>query len=119
MTKKPKQSSHFKAGMVAGALFGLAAGIYMSSKEGKQMAKRLQSESAKVHKKLMTELKKKKELSEKAYEESIDTVLAYYLKSSQIAKTELPALRRYLLGKWQLVQKEMRDVKPRSARKGR
>ncbi|MBE7525696.1 hypothetical protein KJZ71_00615 [Patescibacteria group bacterium] len=108
-TPRPKKS-HFKAGLMAGALFGIAAGIYMSSKQGKQMAKQLQKQSTMIHKRLQSELKKRKTLTEDTYAETIDTVLAYYIKSKQIAKTELPALRRYLLGKWHLVKSEMREI---------
>ena len=106
----PKKNGHFGKGLLAGALFGIAAGIYMSSKEGKQMAQKLQKESKMIEGKLRDELKKKSSVSQEAYAEATDTVLAYYLKSKKIAKSEIPALKAYLHSKWKLVQSEMKDV---------
>ena len=109
--KVKKKKSHFGKGLLAGAIFGLAAGIFMSSKEGKDMANKLQKRSSEIETKLRSEFAKKKTLTEDTYKDSIDTVLAYYLKSRKIAKSEIPALRRYLLSKWKLVKAEMKDVK--------
>jgi uncharacterized protein YktB (UPF0637 family) len=116
-SKEKKKKSHFGKGLLAGALFGLAAGIFMSSKEGKDMANKLQKRSKEIETKLRNEFKKNKVLTEDAYKESIDTVLAYYLKSRKIAKSEIPALRRYLLSKWKLVKSEMKSVKKETKRK--
>lgn len=109
--KKPKKKGHFGKGLLAGAIFGIAAGIFMSSREGKKMAKNLESQAKDIEKKLRGEFKKKSDLTKNAYEESIDSVLAYYLKSKKIAKTELPALKRYLSDKWELVKSELGSVR--------
>lgn len=110
MPKEEKRSSHFKGGLLAGALFGLAAGIYMSSKQGKQMAKKLKTQAADIQKRIEKEVKGKSKVTEETYKEAIDTVLAYYIKSRKIAKTEIPELRRYLLSKWKDVQGELKEV---------
>ena len=109
--------SKFGKGLVAGALFGIAAGIYMSSKEGKQLTDRLKKRSTEIEKRIRAELKKQKAMSQTAYNNSIDTVLAYYLKSKKIAKTELPDLRKYLLAKWELVKDELEDIPEEQAAK--
>ena len=112
-SKTPKKrSSHLKAGLVAGALFGVAAGIFMSSKQGKKLAKDLKAQTSKIEARLRKELSSAKKLTEGNYEEAIDNVLAYYAKSRQIAKTEVPALRRYLVGRWGEVQKELKPSVP-------
>jgi len=108
--KDKKKKSRFGKGLMAGALFGIAAGIFMSSKEGKRMADKLQKQAKEIESRLRNEFKKKKELSEQTYAESIDSVLAYYMKSRKIAKSEIPALRNYLMGKWKLIKMEMKDV---------
>jgi gas vesicle protein len=108
---QPKKKSHFKAGMLAGAVFGLAAGIFMSSKQGKLLGKDLQRKTKEIQKRLHKELSSAKNITESSYSESIDKVLAYYTKSRQIAKTEVPALRRYLLSKWKVIKQEMKSVK--------
>ncbi|HWR00129.1 MAG TPA: YtxH domain-containing protein [Candidatus Methylomirabilis sp.] len=108
-TEQPKKKkTHFKAGLLAGAVFGLAAGIFMSSKEGKKLAKSLQAKTKEIQNRLMKEMKKAVNISETTYEDAIDRVLAYYTKSRQIASKEVPALKRYLMGKWHMVQREMK-----------
>jgi gas vesicle protein len=107
-TPQPKKKSHFKAGVLAGAVFGLAAGIFMSSKEGKQLAKKLRSQTAEIQTRLQKELKKNKKLTEEVYGDSIENVLAYYVKARKIAAKEVPELRRYLLAKWSTVKKEFK-----------
>jgi hypothetical protein len=106
--KKPHK--HTGSTLLAGAIFGLAAGIFMSSREGKRMADRLQSRAKEIESRLRREFDKRKTATESAYAESIDSVLAYYLKSKEIAKSEIPQLRTYLLGKWGHVKEEMASV---------
>lgn len=109
--EKPKKKGHFGKGLIAGAIFGIAAGIFMSSRDGKKMAKNLEAQAKGIEAKLRGEFKKKTDLTKSAYDESIDSVLAYYLKSKKIAKTELPALKRYLEDKWSLVKDELGAVR--------
>lgn len=105
-----KKKGHFGKGLLAGAIFGIAAGIFLTSKEGKQVTKRIESRAREIEKKLRMEFKKKKELTEAAYDDSVDRVLAYYLKTKQIAKTELPDLKKILRNKWSVVRAELEDV---------
>lgn len=109
--EKPKKKGHFGKGLIAGAIFGIAAGIFMSSRDGKKMAQKLELQAKGIEAKLRNEFKKKADLTKDAYSESIDSVLAYYLKSKKIAKTELPSLKRYLEDKWSLVKDELGDVR--------
>lgn len=106
-----KKKGHFGKGLIAGAIFGIAAGIFMSSREGKSMAKKLELRAKEIEKKLRVELTKKKELTESTYGEAIDSILAYYSKSKKIAKTEIPDLKRYLESKWEFVRDEMKSVR--------
>ena len=98
--KDKKPHRHAGRTLIAGAIFGLAAGIFMSSREGKRMAGCLQARAREIESKLRKEFDKRKMATQTAYVESIDSVLAYYLKSKEIAKNEIPQLRSYLLGKW-------------------
>jgi gas vesicle protein len=105
----PKKKGHFKAGVLAGAVFGIAAGIFMSSKQGKKLAKELKSQTAEIQGRILKELKKGKKMSEENYGKAIDNVLAYYAKSRKIASKEVPELRHYLLAKWKSVKKELSE----------
>jgi gas vesicle protein len=105
----PKKKGHFKAGVLAGAVFGIAAGIFMSSKQGKQLAKQLKSQTAEIQGRIVKELKKSKKMSEENYGKAIDSVLGYYAKSRKIAAKEVPELRKYLMAKWKSVKKELAE----------
>lgn len=104
--KMKKRSSHFKGGLLAGAIFGIAAGIFMSSKQGKQLTKQLQNRTKEIQTRLYKELKKSKKLTEATYEKAIENVLEHYAKTRAIAAKEIPELRRYLLAKWKEVKRE-------------
>ena len=108
MPTSHKTKSHFKGGLLAGAIFGIAAGIFMSSKQGKQLAKQLRSQTTDIQKRLMKELNKTRHVSEETYSDAIDRVLSYYTKSRKIASKEVPELRRYLLAKWREIQRELK-----------
>jgi|SRR3989338_338260 len=105
---QPQKKSHFKAGVLAGAIFGIAAGIFMNSKQGKALAKQLESQAKEIQGRLQKELKKAKHLSEDSYADAIENILAYYAKSKKIAVKEIPALRKHLLSKWDLVKRELK-----------
>lgn len=105
----PTKKGHFKAGVLAGAVFGIAAGIFMSSKQGKKLAKELKSQTTDIQARIVKELKKGKKMSEENYGMAIDNVLGYYAKSRKIASKEVPELRRYLMAKWKSVKKELAD----------
>lgn len=105
-----KKKGHFGKGLIAGAIFGIAAGIYMSSKEGRAIASKVKNRATDIEKRLRAEFSKNKDMTEDAYGQSIDSVLAYYERSKKIAKSEIPELKRYLLGKWKTVKNEMREV---------
>lgn len=92
----------------------------MSSKQGKKLAKDLKTHTANIEARLRKELSSAKKVTEANYEDAIDNVLAYYAKSRSIAKEEVPALRRYLVGRWSEVQKELKPstvIKKTPARK--
>jgi uncharacterized protein YktB (UPF0637 family) len=106
---KPQKKSHFKTGVLAGVIFGIAAGIFMNSKQGKTLAKQLEAQAKEIQKRLHKELKKAKHVSEDSYADAIENILTYYAKSKKIAAAEVPALRKHLLAKWQLVKRELKS----------
>lgn len=113
-----KKKGHFGKGLLAGAIFGIAAGIFLTSKEGKRVTKHIETRAREIEKKLRMEFKKKKEVTEATYDEAVDRVLAYYLKTKQIAKTELPSLKKILRDKWMSVRSELQDVEAPKKRRG-
>lgn len=106
-----KKSSHFGAGMLIGAAIGVGTAAFLQSKKGKTFTKDLSRKVAALQKKVNAQLKKNGVMTKNAYEDLVDTVVAYYVKTKDIAKTEIPAVRKQLLGSWKMIQKELKSVK--------
>jgi gas vesicle protein len=106
-----KKSSHLGAGMLIGAVIGVGTAAFLQSKKGKVFAKDLTHKVTALQKKINAELKKNGSMTKDAYENLVDTVVAYYVKTKDIAKTEIPAVRKQLLGSWKMIQKELKSVK--------
>lgn len=106
-----KKSSHFGAGLLAGALVGMAAGLFVQSKKGKALRKDIQKKGLQFQGKLMKELKNAKDLSKEKYEEIVDKMLAYYEQTKDIAKSEVPEVRKFLMKNWTEVSKQLKKMK--------
>lgn len=104
-----KKSSHLGAGLLAGAILGVAAGLFLQSKKGKDMTKDLMKRAEKLRAKLLKELAQVTDLTREKYEEVVDTVVEYYVKSKEIAKTEIPEIRKFLLMQWSQIEKTMKS----------
>jgi uncharacterized protein HemX len=111
--KKPapaKKPSHGKgllaAGLVAGAALAVGTAYYLKTPKGKKMLHNVEKKALEMQKKLVTELNKQKELTKENYAEAVKKVMAYYSKTKDIATTEVPEVREYLLSKWKDVEKE-------------
>lgn len=107
----PAKKSHFGAGLLAGAVLGVAASLFLQTKQGKQMTKDMQKKAAKLQVKLMKELEGVQQLSKEKYEELVDKMMAYYVKSKEVAKAEIPAIRSNLLKSWTQIQKQIESLK--------
>ena len=106
-----QKPSHYGAALIAGALVGMAAGLFVQSKNGKLLRKDLQKKGADVQKRLMKELKNVKELTADKYEEIVDKMLAYYEQTKEVAKNEVPEVRKFLMKNWKEVNKQLKSVK--------
>lgn len=103
-----KKSSHLGVGLLAGALIGMAAGLFLQSKKGKEMTKDLTKKATKLQAKLMKELGHVQDLSKEKYEEVVDSVTDYYVKSKEVAKNEIPEIRKFLLKQWSQIEKTLK-----------
>lgn len=106
-----QKKSHFGAGLLAGAMLGVAAGLFLQSKKGKQMTKEMRQKANKLQIKLMKELKEAKHLTKEKYEELVDKMMDYYVQTKEVAKTEIPAIRSYLVKSWSQIQKQIESIK--------
>ncbi|MBU2566391.1 hypothetical protein KKG46_02425 [Patescibacteria group bacterium] len=114
--KKPtaKNESHGKgllaAGLVAGAALAVGTAYYLQTPKGKKMLQQAEKKALAMQKKLVTELGKQKKLTKKNYEEAVTKVMAYYAKTKDIASTEVPQVRDYLMSKWKDIEKEYKTA---------
>lgn len=83
---------------------GLAAGLFLQSRQGKQLTKDAQKKAMKLQGQVMKKLEKMKELNQDKYEEVVDHLLAYYAKTKEIAGKELPEVRKFLMSRWKSMQ---------------
>ena len=109
-----KDTSHGKgllaAGLVAGAALAVGTAYYLKTPKGKKMLHQAEKKALAMQKKLVSELNKQKQLNKKNYEEAVKKVMAYYAKTKDIAATEVPEVRDYLLSKWKDVEKEYKTT---------
>ena len=75
------------------------------------MKKDVAKKIAELQKKINAELKKHGVMDKQKYEALVDTIVAYYVKSKDIAKTEIPEVKKNLLASWKTIQKELKSVK--------
>ena len=114
--KKPAATneSHSKgllaAGLVAGAALAVGTAYYLQTPKGKKMLQQAEKKALAMQKKLVSELNKQKKLTKENYEEAVTKVMAYYAKTKDIASTEVPQVRDYLMSKWKDIEKEYKKA---------
>lgn len=106
-----KSSSHIGAGLFIGAAIGIAAASFLQSKKGKIVIKDLKRKTAALQKKVNAELKKAGTMTKDSYRDLVDKVVSYYVKTKDVAETEVPAVREALMSTWKHIEKELRSSK--------
>jgi len=113
--KKKKTSGAKKgmiaAGLVAGAALGVATAYYLNTPKGKKMLQQAEKKALELQKKLMKELGKTKKLTKERYNEIVEKLVAYYVKTKDITQSEVPEIKGYLMDKWKTIEKEYKAVK--------
>ncbi len=89
---------------------GLAAGFFLQSRKGKELTKDAEKKAVQLQGKIMKKLEKMNDLSKEKYAEVVDDVLAYYEKSQDIAKKEIPEVRAMLLKKWKAIEGKLKEL---------
>ncbi len=110
MPDTKKSSSHLGAGLLIGSMIGVAAGLFVQSKQGKTMVKDAKRRAKFMESKILKDLKSTKKLSKAKYAEMVDRMTDYYVKSKDIAKKDAPEIRDYLLSKWKDIEKELKKA---------
>lgn len=103
--KRPSRVKSAGAGLAAGVVLGLAAGLFLRSDKGEKLQKDVAAKAKLLQKQLIARAELIEDLSEDAYDDLIDQVLGACAKGKAIAKEELPVLRRELRKQWKVVKK--------------
>lgn len=103
-----KKSSHMGAGLLAGAVIGMAAGLFLQSRKGKALTKDAQKKALVLQKQVMKKLEGLEEMSKEKYAEVVNHVLAYYEKTKEVTKKEIPEVRSYLMGRWKEIESALK-----------
>ena len=108
--QKGSSQSHLGVGMLVGTIIGVAAGLFVQSKKGKEVRKDLMVEATKLQAMIMKELKKSEVLTQETYEKLVDKVMDHYVLTQEIAKKDVPEVRAFLLKKWSSIQKQFKNL---------
>ncbi|MFA6429822.1 MAG: YtxH domain-containing protein [Patescibacteria group bacterium] len=103
-TKPAKKTSRFGSGIAIGSILGIAAGLFLKSKKGKQLSADAMKKAQALQKQVMKKLDESDVLTKAQYEKVVDEVMSYYLKGKEIAKNEVPEVRKYLLNRWKAIE---------------
>ena len=105
-----QRSSHFGAGLLAGAALGAAAALFVHSAEGKKTIKATEAKVKKMQGMLVKELKKTSKLTKEKYDELVEKVMSTYAESKAIAEADLPPIRAALKKGWKDIEKHIKHV---------
>ncbi len=106
--KKKSGTGALAAGVAAGAILGLASGLFLQSRKGKELTKDARKKALVLQKQVMKRINKAGEMSKDVYEEIVDDVVTYYGKSKDLAEKEIPEVRAFLMSKWKEIEKAMK-----------
>jgi hypothetical protein len=114
MEKKIKKggSSAVKLAVLGASLAGLAAAAYFFlGPKGKKNQKHAKAWAIKMKGDVIEKLEKAREISEPAYHEIIDSVVAEYEKGKKASREEIRALAQDLKKHWKTISRSARAVK--------
>ncbi|MDE2001740.1 MAG: hypothetical protein KGI60_04225 [Patescibacteria group bacterium] len=108
MKKNKNQAMKVMGGALAGAALGLAAGLFMTSQEGKKLRKTAGHQVAELYKMAAPQLKKMKHMSEADYKAAMRKATAAYSKARRLSTKEAKDLEKKAMASWSMVKKHMK-----------
>jgi len=105
---KSQKSSHIGIGMAIGAIIGVAAGLFAQSKKGKELQGEVETKMKEIQGEVMQKLGEVEHVTKAKYEEVVDHVMAYYVKTKEVAETEVPMVRDYFMNRWEAIQEYLK-----------
>lgn len=110
MADTSKKTSHIGIGMLIGAAIGVASATFLQSKKGKELTKDLQKKTAALQKKVASEIGKLDELTKERYGEIVEKIVDYYVKTKEVARSEVPVVKKMLLANWKGIERCLKSL---------
>lgn len=104
-----EKKSHFGSKLMIGAVLAVAAATFLQSKKGKAVKEDLKKKMSVIQKRLMTEVKRAKTLTKEQYENLVDNAVEYYARTKDVAKSEMPGLKKELMAGWKTIETELKS----------
>ncbi|MBI2591218.1 MAG: YtxH domain-containing protein [Candidatus Brennerbacteria bacterium] len=94
-------------GILAGAVLGAIAGIFLAPESGKNLRKDIKKRTAEFYKHLIPNLRKIKKIGEQEYKELVKKAAQRYAKSKKISKKETDDLIKEAHKSWTHLTKHL------------
>jgi len=107
MKKQSEKKGKFLSGALIGAVLGVAAGIFATSKKGKEISKEAKVKIAEFYKFIAPQIKKAKEMGEREYKAFINKALVGYNKTKKFKKEDLKSLAKEAHASWKHLKKHL------------
>lgn len=109
--KNVKNKLKFIGGAVVGTALGIAAGLFLSSKKGKEMTSKAKEKLSDFYVYISPELKKIKEMGEREYNEFIEKAGEKYSKAKKLTEKEAKELIKEAKSAWKQIIKNAKEEK--------
>ena len=95
-----KNSTKVLSGAVAAVAIGVAAAVFLNSKQGKQLKKELKAGLGDFYKAIAPRLKKMKKMGQEEYKEFMKTAAEQYGKAKKMAEPKIKELVKEAQDSW-------------------
>ncbi len=92
-------------GALAGAVIGVAAGLFLNSKKGKELQKDAKHRMADFYKSVAPKIKKMKKMTEAEFKAFMDEAVLKYAKTKKMTEKETKELLKEVKKSWKQLAK--------------
>ena len=104
-TKKVSGTKKILEGALAGAIMGVAAGLFINSKKGKNIQKDIKHRAADFYKTVAPKIKKMKKMTEAEFKAFMKEAVTKYAKAKKMKEAEIKELMKEAQTSWKHIKK--------------
>jgi len=102
-------ATKFLGGAVAGLALGIAASMFLSSKQGRALRENVKETMADFYKHISPQLKKIGTMGEKEYKEFMDTAVKKYSEAKNLSKETAKELALQIKNSWEHFSENLQE----------